>query len=54
MIRILITGCSMHSNDLINELRNNYDNEEIYIVGINCEDVLTPDISFPESMTHHM
>lgn len=38
MLRILITGCSMHSNDLINELRNNYDNEEIYIVGINCED----------------
>lgn len=38
MLRILITGCSMHSNDLIQQLRNNYDNEEIYVVGINCED----------------
>ncbi|MBQ4447411.1 MAG: ATP-grasp domain-containing protein [Clostridia bacterium] len=38
MIGIMITGCSMHSNDLINVLRDNYDNEEIKIVGINCED----------------
>lgn len=38
MIRVLITGCSMHSYDLICELRNNYDGEEIYVVGINCED----------------
>ena len=38
MIRVLITGCSMHSNDLINALRENYDGEKIYVVGINCED----------------
>lgn len=38
MIRVLITGCSMHSYDLICEMRNNYDGEEIYVVGINCED----------------
>lgn len=38
MIKVLITGCSMHSNDLINVLRNNADEEEISIVGINCED----------------
>lgn len=38
MMTILITGCSMHSYDLIREMRNNYDNEEIRVVGINCED----------------
>ena len=38
MITILITGCSMHSADLINVLRDNYDGEEIRIIGINCED----------------
>lgn len=38
MIGVLITGCSMHSNDLINVLRDNYDHEEIKVVGINCED----------------
>lgn len=38
MIRILITGCSMHSYDLIKTMRDNYDEEEIYVVGINCED----------------
>ncbi len=38
MIKVLITGCSMHSNDLINVLRDNADHEEIYVVGINCED----------------
>lgn len=38
MIRVLITGCSMHSYDLIQALRDNYDGEEIYVVGINCED----------------
>lgn len=38
MIGILITGCSMHSADLINVLRDNYDGEEIHVVGINCED----------------
>ncbi len=38
MIRIMITGCSMHSYDLIREMRNNTDSEEIYVVGINCED----------------
>lgn len=38
MITVLITGCSMHSNDLIDVLRDNYDDEEIRIVGINCED----------------
>lgn len=38
MIRVLITGCSMHSNDLIQAMRDNYDGEEIYVVGINCED----------------
>lgn len=38
MIRVLITGCSMHSNDLIDVLRDNYDGEEIYVVGINCSD----------------
>ena len=38
MITVLITGCSMHSADLITELRRNYDDEEIKIVGINCSD----------------
>lgn len=38
MIGVLITGCSMHSADLINVLRDNYDHEEIHVVGINCED----------------
>jgi len=38
MMTILITGCSMHSYDLIREMRKNYDNEEIRVVGINCED----------------
>lgn len=38
MITVLITGCSMHSNDLIVELRNNYDNEEIRVVGINASE----------------
>ena len=28
MISILITGCSMHSFDLIRALRNNYDGEK--------------------------
>ncbi len=36
MFTVLITGCSMHSNDLITELRNNYDGEEIRVVGINA------------------
>ena len=31
MIGVLITGCSMHSFDLIRTLRNNYDGEEIHI-----------------------
>ena len=35
MIRVLITGCSMHSYDLIRALKDNYDGEEIYVVGIN-------------------
>lgn len=38
MMTVLITGCSMHSSDLIREMRNNYDGEEIRIVGINCDD----------------
>lgn len=38
MIGVLITGCSMHSKDLIDVLRANYDNEDIHVVGINCED----------------
>ena len=38
MTGVLITGCSMHSADLINVLRDNYDKEEIHVVGINCED----------------
>ncbi len=38
MIGVMITGCSMHSADLINVLRDNYDHEEIHVVGINCED----------------
>lgn len=38
MMTILITGCSMHSYDLIREMRNNADGEEIRVVGINCED----------------
>jgi len=38
MITVLITGCSLHSSDLIKEMRDNYDNEEIRVVGINCED----------------
>lgn len=38
MTGVLITGCSMHSADLINVLRDNYDGEEIHVVGINCED----------------
>lgn len=35
---ILITGASAHSKELIDALRNNYDGEEISIVGINCSD----------------
>lgn len=35
---VLITGCSMHSNDLINELRNNDDGEEIRVIGINASE----------------
>lgn len=38
MIGVLITGCSMHSYDLIRVLRNNPDGEEIHAVGINCDD----------------
>ena len=38
MIGVLITGCSMHSFDLIRTLRNNYDREEIHVVGINCDE----------------
>lgn len=38
MIRVLITGCSMHSLDLINAMRANENGEEIYVVGINCSD----------------
>ena len=38
MIGVLITGCSMHSADLINVLRDNYDHQQIHVVGINCED----------------
>ena len=38
MIGVLITGCSMHSADLISVLRDNYDGEDIHVVGINCED----------------
>lgn len=44
MIGILITGCSMHSFDLIRALRNNYDGEEFHVVGIDCnEDALLRD-----------
>jgi len=40
-MRVLITGCSRHSKDLIDVLRSNYDNEPVYVVGINCNpDVL--------------
>ena len=38
MIGVLITGCSMLSFDLIRALRNNYDGEEIHVVGINCDE----------------
>lgn len=38
MLGVLITGCSMHSKDLIDVLRDNYDGEEIHVVGINCDD----------------
>ena len=38
MIGILITGCSMHSFDLIQILRNNYDEEEFHVVGINSDE----------------
>lgn len=38
MMTVLITGCSMHSADLIHEMRNNYDNEELRFVGINCDE----------------
>lgn len=38
MLGVLITGCSMHSKDLIDVLRDNYDGEEIHVVGINCSD----------------
>ena len=38
MISVMITGCSMHSYDLIRELRNNYENEEVRVVGINCSE----------------
>lgn len=37
-MRILITGCSMHSYDLISAMRANENNEEVYLVGINCSD----------------
>lgn len=32
MIRVLITGCSMHSYDLIRALKDNYDGEEMILV----------------------
>ncbi len=38
MLGVLITGCSMHSKDLIDVLRDNYDGEEIHVVGINCDE----------------
>ena len=38
MLTVLITGCSMHSADLIKEMRNNDDHEEMRFVGINCDD----------------
>ena len=38
MIGVLITGCSMHSFDLIRTLRSNYDGEEIHVVVINCDE----------------
>ena len=38
MIGVLITGCSMHSFDLIQILRNNYDEEEFHVVGINSDE----------------
>ena len=38
MIGVLITGCSMHSYDLIRVLRNNHDGEAIHVVGINCDE----------------
>ena len=38
MIGVLITGCSMHSYDLIRVLRNNPDGEAIHVVGINCDE----------------
>ena len=38
MITVLITGCSMHSVDLIDVLRENYDHEPVRVIGINCED----------------
>ncbi len=38
MTGILITGCSMHSADLINVIRDNMDNEPIHVVGINCSE----------------
>lgn len=42
MIRVLITGCSIHSSDLITELRSNADGEEMYIVGMNCNPKAIP------------
>lgn len=38
MIGVLITGCSMHSFDLIRILRKNYDGEKIHVVGINSDE----------------
>lgn len=38
MITVMITGCSMHSYDLIKEMRSNYDKEDIRIVGINASE----------------
>lgn len=37
MISVLITGCSKHSKGMIDALRNNYDNEEIRVIGIDCD-----------------
>ena len=38
MITVLITGCSKHSKEVIDVLKNNYDNEEIKVVGIDCNE----------------
>lgn len=38
MITVLITGCSKHSKSVIDCLRNNYNNEKVVVIGVDCNE----------------